>query len=388
MMKKVGLVCNYYMLNYGSLLQCYATQKAIEDMGYDVEAIQFENVPTNKAKKQLFLRLKFKQMFKPKAVLKKLERIKNTNSNQFYNDLRMVRKNRFDDFINEKLCLSKPYNCLEEVQADVKNYDVIALGSDQLLCPKDIILGYHTLEFVPEGMKKISYAASFGLSKLPGSVVKKAGRDLKRFDNFAAREVAGAGIYKELTGKEAPVVVDPTLLLEAEQWRAVAGENPIIAGDYIFCYFIGDNSKHRKMAENLKEKTGLKIVTIRHIDDYIEADENFGDIAVNDAGPKEFINMIVNAKYVLSDSFHATIFSTMMHKQFCVFNRFAVGSKGSTNSRLDSLLGKLGTEERRVSNSGEMFQIIENQIDWNCVDNILKIWIEESKDYLKKAIEK
>lgn len=387
-MKKVGLVCNYYMLNYGSLLQCYAIQKAIEDMGYDVEAIQFENVPTNKAKKQLFLRLKFKQMFKPKAVLKKLERIKNTNSNQFYNDLRLVRKNRFHDFIDEKLCLSKPYNCLEEVQADVKNYDVITLGSDQLLCPKDIILGYHTLEFVPEGMKKISYAASFGLSKLPGSVVKKAGRDLKRFDNFAAREAEGAGIYKELTGKEAPVVVDPTLLLEVEQWRAVAGENPIIEGDYIFCYFIGDNSKHRKMAENLKEKTGLKIVTIRHIDDYIEDDENFGDIAVNDAGPKEFINMIVNAKYVLSDSFHATIFSIMMHKQFCVFNRFAVGSKGSTNSRLDSLLGKLGTEERRVSNSGEMFDIIDNQVDWNCVDCILKIWIEESKDYLKKAIEK
>lgn len=386
-MKKVGLVCNYYMLNYGSLLQCYATQKAIEDMGHDVEAIQFENIPTDKAKKQLFLRLKLKQMFKPKAVLKKLERMKNTNSNQFYNDLRTIRKNRFHDFIDEKLCLSKPYDSLEQVQGDVGNYDVIALGSDQLLCPKDIIFGYHTLEFVPEDIKKISYAASFGLSKLPGSVVKKARRDLKRFDDFAAREVAGAGIYKELTGKEVPVVVDPTLLLESEQWKEVAGKTPIIEGDYIFCYFIGDNSEHRKMAETLKKKTGLKIVTIRHIDDYIEADENFGDIAVNDAGPKEFINMIVNAKYVLSDSFHATIFSTMMHKQFCVFNRFAVGSKGSTNSRLDSLLGKLGTEERRVSESKEMLEIIDNQVDWNRVDNILKTWIEESKDYLKKAIE-
>lgn len=386
-MKKVGLVCNYYMLNYGSLLQCYATQKAIEDMGHDVEAIQFENIPTDKAKKQLFLRLKLKQMFKPKAVLKKLERMKNTNSNQFYNDLRTIRKNRFHDFIDEKLCLSKPYDSLEQVQGNVGNYDVIALGSDQLLCPKDIIFGYHTLEFVPEDIKKISYAASFGLSKLPGSVVKKARRDLKRFDDFAAREVAGAGIYKELTGKEVPVVVDPTLLLESEQWKEVAGKTPIIEGDYIFCYFIGDNSEHRKMAETLKKKTGLKIVTIRHIDDYIEADENFGDIAVNDAGPKEFINMIVNAKYVLSDSFHATIFSTMMHKQFCVFNRFAVGSKGSTNSRLDSLLGKLGTEERRVSESKEMLEIIDNQVDWNRVDNILKTWIEESKDYLKKAIE-
>ena len=386
-MKKVGLVCNYYMLNYGSLLQCYATQKAIENMGHDVEAIQFENIPTDKAKKQLFLRLKLKQMFKPKAVLKKLERMKNTNSNQFYNDLRTIRKNRFHDFIDEKLCLSKPYDSLEQVQGNVGNYDVIALGSDQLLCPKDIIFGYHTLEFVPEDIKKISYAASFGLSKLPGSVVKKARRDLKRFDDFAAREVAGAGIYKELTGKEVPVVVDPTLLLESEQWKEVAGKTPIIEGDYIFCYFIGDNSEHRKMAEALKKKKGLKIVTIRHIDDYIEADENFGDIAVNDAGPKEFINMIVNAKYVLSDSFHATIFSTMMHKQFCVFNRFAVGSKGSTNSRLDSLLGKLGTEERRVSESKEMLEIIDNQVDWNRVDNILKTWIEESKDYLKKAIE-
>lgn len=386
-MKKVGLVCNYYMLNYGSLLQCYATQKALQEFGCDVEAIQFENVPTKKARKQLFLRLKVQQMFKPKAVLKKLERIKNTKTNEFYNDLRVARKKKFCDFIDSELRLSQSYNSLESVQENVHEYDVIVLGSDQLLCPKDIIFGYHTLEFVPDNIKKISYAASFGLSSLPGSVVKKAARDLKRFDDFAAREVAGAGIYRKLTGKNAPVVVDPTLLLQADQWKDVAGDEKIIQGDYIFCYFIGDNLEHRQMAEELKKKTGLKVVTIRHIDDYIDADESFGDIAFNDAGPREFVNMIMNAHYVLSDSFHATIFSTMMHKQFCVFNRFAVGSKGSTNSRLDSLLGKLKIQDRRVGDSREMLETINNNIEWENVDNILKEWIKDSKDYLKKAIE-
>ena len=386
-MKKVGLVCNYYMLNYGSLLQCYATVKAIKDMGYDIEAIQFENIPTKKAKKQLILRLKIKQLFKPSAILKKLERIKNTNYNSEYDKLRKKRKERFDIFVKDNIPLSQKYNSLEEVAEHCKDYDVIALGSDQLLCPKDIIMGYHSLEFAPDDIKKISYAASFGLSKLPMLVKKKAARDLKRFDCFAAREIAGEKIYKDLTGKSAPVVVDPTLLLSRDKWLEVAGEKPLVDGEYIFCYFIGDNEKHREMANIIKEKTGLKIATIRHIDDYISADEGFGDVCINDAGPVEFTNMILNAKYVLSDSFHSTIFSIMYHKKFLVFNRFAEGSSGSTNSRIDSLLEMLSLQDRRTDDKEKVNDILNRDIDYENVDSKLESWIKDSKDYLKGAID-
>ena len=386
-MKKVGLVCNYYMLNYGSLLQCYATVKAIKDMGYDIEAIQFENIPTKKAKKQLVLRLKIKQLFKPSAIFKKLERIKNTNYNSEYDELRKKRKEKFDKFVNENIPLSRKYNSLEEVSEYCREYDVLTLGSDQLLCPKDIIMGYHSLEFVPDDIKKISYAASFGLSKLPMLVKKKAARDLKRFDCFAAREIAGEKIYKDLTGKSAPVVVDPTLLLSRDKWLDVAGEKPLVDGDYIFCYFIGNNEKHREMANIIKEKTGLKIATIRHIDDYISADEGFGDVCINDSGPIEFTNMILNAKYVLSDSFHSTIFSIMYHKKFLVFNRFAEGSTGSTNSRIYSLLEMLSLQDRRTDDKETVNDILTKEIEYDKVDTKLESWIKDSKDYLKGAID-
>ena len=93
---KIGLVCNYYIHNYGSLLQCYATQRAIHDMGYDIEAIQFENIPTKKAKIQHYVRLKSIQLLKPKAVLKKLKNIKNANYNDEYNNIRTIRNQKFD----------------------------------------------------------------------------------------------------------------------------------------------------------------------------------------------------------------------------------------------------------------------------------------------------
>lgn len=385
-MKKIGLVCNYYMLNYGSLLQCYATQKIMQDMGYDVEAIQFENTPTKEGKKQQFLRLQLKQFLNPRAIMKKIERIKNTSVNEYYLELRKNRKEKFNQFIEENLTLSKAYHNLENVQKDIYNYDEIVLGSDQLLCPKDILYGYHSLEFVPNDIRKISYAASFGLSQLPRLVKKKAARDLERFDYFAAREITGAKIYKSLTGKEVQVVVDPTFLLEKEQWQHRAGDKPIVQGKYIYCYFIGDNQEHRNIANKLKEKKGLKLVTIRHIDDYIATDENFGDIAINDAGPKEFINLILNAEYVLTDSFHATIFSIMYHKKFITLNRFADGSKGSTNSRIDSLLGKLKLENRRINSIDELDEVIDAEIGYEGMEPILKQWISDSKEYLRKSL--
>lgn len=387
-MKKIGLVCNYYILNYGSALQCFATQKTVKEMGYDVKALQFPNIPTKNAKIQLALRLKLKQLFNPKAVLKKIQRTKNSNVNQYYIDIRNKRTEKFEEFIGENLDMTEKYNSIYEVANVVSQYDVIMLGSDQLLNPKDIIFGYHTLSFVPDNIKKISYAASFGLSNLPITVKGKASKELKRFDCFAAREIRGAEMYKELTGKGVPVVVDPTMLISAEEWKNIVNQEPIIKEKYIYCYFIGENSLHREIANKLKEYTGYKIVSIRHIDEFIKSDENFGDIAVNEAGPKEFINLVSNAEYVLADSFHATIFSILNHKKFFVLNRFVEGSAGSTNSRLESLLGKLGLEDRRIGTLQELNEKYNEEIDYSKVDEILSKWIGESKEYLKDALEK
>lgn len=387
-MAKNGLVCNYYILNYGSALQCYATQKAVENIGYDIEAIKFPNIPTKSAKIEMILKLKVKQLFNPKAIANKVIKIKNQESNNEYNFILKERKKAFKDFIGTNLKMSKEYSSLEEVGEDVNKYDLIMLGSDQLLNPKDIIFGYHTLSFVPDNIKKVSYAASFGLSQLPFYVRKKAIENLRRFDYFSAREIRGAEIYHELTGKNAKVVVDPTLLIDKSEWDNISGNSSLVEGKYIFCYFIGKNTAHREIAKRLSELTGYKIILIRHIDEFIKSDEMFGDIAINDAGPKEFINLIKNAEYVLADSFHATIFSIIFQKKYFVLNRFTNNSAGSTNSRIDSLLKKLNLEDRRISNQDELEQRYKLEINYEDTQKLLNQWKNESKEYLKEAMEK
>jgi hypothetical protein len=385
-MKKVGLVCNYYILNYGSALQCYATEKTIKEMGYEVEAIKFSNIPTTKAKMQLILKLKLKQLFKPKAILAKLRRIKDNSTNHLYAEILKNRKYKFTQFINENMMFSKEIHQFEELHNFVEKYDTVILGSDQLLNPKDIIFGYHTLSFVPDNICKVSYAASFGLSKLPISVKSKAQKELSRFDSFSAREIRGAEIYKELTGKKVPVVVDPTLLLSRTEWDEISGSEPIVKDRYIYCYFIGLNEMHRNIAKRLAEITGYKIVSIRHIDEYIKEDENFGDIAINDAGPSEFVNIVKNAEIILADSFHATIFSVIFNKRFFVLNRFANNSSQSTNSRIDSLLEILNLEDRRIANVEDVENRYNDTIDYQKVNEILKNWSGESKEYLKNSL--
>ena len=163
---------------------------------------------------------------------------------------------------------------------------------------------------------------------------------------------------------------------------------PVIKGRYILCYFLGVNREHRKMAEQLKKKTGLKIVTLPHLDEYVASDEKFGDYRLFDIGPAEFVNLIRNAEYVLTDSFHGTCFSILNHKKFVTFSRFQATNSESTNTRIDSLLVGLHLEKRRITVSEcNIVEIIEKEIDYEITDGILEKMRSESCDYLKSAIE-
>ena len=141
--------------------------------------------------------------------------------------------------------------------------------------------------------------------------------------------------------------------------------------------------KKRKFAEKLKEKTGYKIVVLKHLDEFIPEDENFGDYAPYDIGPIEFINLIKYAEYVCTDSFHGTVFSIINHKDFFTFSRYEKEVQESTNTRLVSLLKLLGLENR-MNNDEIMNATIINYDD---VDIKLLKLRENSLTYLKDAID-
>lgn len=278
--------------------------------------------------------------------------------------------------------LFRDYIGYDALHEGSKNYDVIVVGSDQVWTPLSLPNKFFNLLFVDDSVRKVAYASSFGVSVIPKFQRKVTGHFLDRFYRIGVREERGKEIVDVLSNQKAIVVADPTMLLCAKEW-----EDEIYNGidrkeidPYIFCYFLGTNFEARKAAERLQMKTGYKIITLRHMDEYYAPDEAFGDFAPYDVDPNGFLRLIHDAEYVLTDSFHCSAFSIQFHKQFITFYRFAQGCKTGRNSRIDSLFNVLGIKRERIFNGDIM--CICNHIEWNVIDDKLKKLRNDSIEFL------
>ena len=387
---RIGIASCYYHHNYGSMLQAYATQQAVLQMGHEAITIQCLK-PIHymtQSKKQYY----FHKLIQPDTLLRKLREKKSSvqlHTNAEVKAEIQKRDNKFNEFYKKHIVLSPLCKNRSELTLFASECNAVIVGSDMLWNPINIEHDYYTLTFVPDPVKRISYATSFGTTVIPRYQRKKAKEFLTRFNSISVREQSGIKVIEDLgVGKPSRVVLDPTLLFTADEWMDIQELEPVIKGRYILCYFLGVNHEHRKMAEQLKKKTGLKIVTLPHLDEYIASDEGFGDYRLFDIGPAEFVNLIRNAEYVLTDSFHGTCFSILNHKKFVTFSRFQATNSESTNTRIDSLLGELHLEKRRITVAEcDIVEIIEKEIDYEIADGILEKMRSESCDYLKSAIE-
>lgn len=380
-MRKIGLVC-VNNNNYGSILQSFALQYVLKKLGNDVTVIRYEE----KSLMQKLHRMKNREW-----TINKWNYIKNYYiipiwNKPLKNGLRL-RHARFNKFKNSNFTYSSIYTNLKDISEFVKTMDVIVLGSDQVWHPANLEMNYFTLNFVPINIKKISYAPSFGVSSLTNIQAKKTIDFLRRFDAISVRELAGKKMIKDLIGKDVEIVCDPTLLLSSDEWNNIFNiSKPMVNYKYILCYFIGDNPWQRKIAEAICKKLELKIIALPHIDKYIHSDESYADIKYYDAGPIEFINLIKYASLVLTDSFHATVFSIINHTPFFTFNRFKTKTKTSTNSRISSILEILGLVKRYIKSETDL-SITDNILcDFSNTDKILEEFRNNSLKYLKESI--
>lgn len=387
-MKKVGIVSCYFQKNYGSLLQAYATQKFFDEQNIENETINIAEI----RKKIVSSKVKFYirniadvDMFKAKINSVKrflqLKWKKNTFGKQI-----ATRNRMFENFSNQYFKLSKPYASKKELAKACKEYSAIIVGSDQLWTPANIDADYYTLTFVPPNVQKISYATSFGVACLPKYQNEKAKNFLERIDNISVRELSGQKIVKELINRKCEVVCDPTLLFDAEQWMDIQDNARIIDCKYIFCYLMGNNQDQRTFVKKLKLATGFKIVALQHMDEYIKSDCDFADIAPYDVGPSEFINLIRNAEYVCTDSYHGCVFSILNRKLFFAFRRFKKGNTGCTNTRIDTLLNLLGLEERLLKANEDVYKCMKSYIDYDKVHQELKVFRNKSKQFILTAL--
>lgn len=384
-MRKIGLAVCYDTKNFGSQLQVLATIKAVENFGFEYEIIRYKKKLTipfliqqlPRVFNSYFLRSKINS-FKKKLKLKKYPEI--------YKNV-CIRDKNFLKFAQIYFTnLSEVYYGWKDLKkgAGLK-YDLYLCGSDQLWLPNNLGSHFFTLEFAPDNKRKIAYATSFGVGQIPWYQKNRTKKYLERFEYLSTREITGQEIIGSLTGKVVPVVCDPTLLLSGQDWERIIPKRKIIEGKYIFCYFLGTNDRHREYAEELQRLTGLSIVTIPFLDNFNKSDLNFGDKSLFDVDSADFVNLIRNAEYVLTDSFHGTVFSIINHKKFLTFSRFGNKVKNSRNSRIISLLQVLNLQERHFDD-GDIILKLEKPIDYHLVDLALEDFKMTSWDYLKNSL--
>jgi len=383
---KIGCVIAYRKghTNFGTSLVGYALIKKIQQLNYHVEIIHYIkhlsilqkikyvlNAVRSGELKTLWMMLTAKRMLKKHPnYAKGIE--ERTNAVETYKERKL-------------LPLFKNYVGYSNLHEGSKSYDAIVVGSDQVWTPMSLPNKFFNLLFVDDSVRKIAYGSSFGVGAIPDFQKKATGAYLDRFFKIGVREKKGKEIVESLSHNKAQVVADPTMLLSADEWRdeiSLDTSNPV--DPYIFCYFLGPNQDARMAANELKRRTGYKIIALRHMDEYVAEDESFGDEAPYDVDPNGFLRLIHNATYVCTDSFHCTLFSIQFHKQFMTFYRFSQTSSTSRNSRIDSLFDVLGIDREHLF-QGDVFKI-ESSVDWSSVDENLKYLREKGIEFLKESL--
>lgn len=380
-MKKIGLL-SVYNHNYGSILQAYAMQTVLKNAGNQVEILLYKK--TNVVRQAM--RLLYIPLLKTTVKMKWKTLYCRFFQKETFNAILASREAAFAEFIYYNMEFSKVYAGRGALIDGAKEYDCFVLGSDQVWNPMNLGGDFYTMTFIPDDKVKITYAPSFGVSEIPESQKAKTKQYLQRIDYISVRESDGVRIVKELTGRDVRQVVDPTILIDRTIWDEKKG-NRIIEDDYIFCYFISANPTYRAFAKRLAEKTGQKLVVIPHVDEFVKADQGFGDIIPKGVGPLQFVNLISNASYVCTDSFHGSVFSTLYERPFFTFSRYSSNGADSTNSRLYSYLKLIKMEERMYQANHELVESDLMAPDFTVAKANLENMRKESSKYLFDALD-
>lgn len=390
-MKKIGIAAVTYKDNFGSALQTYATQYTLEKLGYDAKIFDIKGVNRNIMMKKLlyyagrlFDPVEAKYLF---ANLTSRSRKQASVASDHFAQEMQVRHQMYADFNKKWFKMLPPAGSWKALAEQSSKMDAVVVGSDQLWRPSNIVGCYFTLEFVPDNIKKIAFSTSFGVPEIPKQLHKHAKNYLSRIEHISVREDSGADIVKAESGREAKVVCDPTMMLTSEDWMHIQQEKPIADGKYILMYLMGDNPEQREFVKKLKEKSGCRVIGLLHGATYISYDE---DVAVEkpfNVGPSEFVNLIRNAEYVCTDSFHCCVFSILNSTKFFAFRRWPDDSKFSANDRLYTLLKFTDLDSRMLMGTENIDQCIADHIDFKDVLEKVAVRRKESMDYLTNALD-
>lgn len=384
-MKKVGIITMYYnSLNYGGLLQSFALQKKIENLGANCKQISFNKTNFSSLKQRFFSKKNEMGVFFAFkwAIEKIVEKIISKVSKKIISkddksalSLKSVRMSEFREAIPHTEIYDE-----SNINKVNSQFDVFICGSDQIWKP-GVLCDEYILKFVEKNKVKASYAASISNSKITEDEINEIVSSISDYNAISIRERQD----NELLNKydcNSKWVLDPTLLLNSSEWDEVVSER-LVEDKYLFVYLLGKNKKCKKILKSYAQKYKLKIVNLKYASgDIKKIDSSFGDYNFININPNEFISLIKNAEIVVTDSFHATVFSIIYNKTFYTIQR---EEEETMENRIKSLLS-IVNEEKRFIKIDELFK--KNQINkakYLDSDKFKKMKLE-SENFLKELI--
>lgn len=363
---KIGIITFHQALNYGALLQAYALQRILNSMGAYAEIIDYHCRIIEDA-----------YVF---PSLKRCRTLKDVMKYFLQGKIEIEKRKRFDVFRQQKLNLSDKCYAIDSIKDAELQYDRLVAGSDQVWnCNAHNFDKNYFLQFVKDPKKKFSYAASIGLSKIPEQFKKEYYALLKDFSGCSVREKRGLKALTEIGIQDVRVDIDPTLLLSKEEWMfdfsLHTGE-----GHYIFAYYFELTSSLKVFIEKLSQETGCYV---KFLGKPIRAPFSCKCKAVQTADPVDFLDAIANADYVVTNSFHGTVFSIIFNKPF--FTELLIKS-AEVNSRLIDILEVTGLESRQIQNFSSISDALKMKINWTIVSKKLEIMKKNSLEYIRSII--
>ena len=377
---KVGILTILNVNNYGAELQCCALYRKLQQLGYDAEVINYlfgihpEHVFDGETRT---VPIPLKQLIKVKL----LPVVQNMFC-MFHQKNKRLRNKRFDEFHAKYNHLtSTVYPSVKSLYEAKFNYDVLCIGSDQVW---NYMKGY-SLEpffacFDKNNTKKITYASSIGLSSLSVEAEQVFKKELASFAYISVREQQASEILEKLLNRKIDVVLDPTLILNKQEWIEVAKYDMCPKEKYLLVYIVTIKPCDYvlTLARHIAKRRNLKIVRICR-DAYPE--HSGSDVEeILTAGPSDFVGLFSKAEFVVTNSFHGTVFSINFSKPFYS----VIKSHHSTNSRLTSILKKLGLEDRIVPVGSQLPMI--SDIDFSDPSAKLEAERKLSIEYINKAL--
>lgn len=371
---KASVITLHTVDNYGSVMQTYATQQILKKCGYDVEFVDYwrrDNLPQSRAERML--------EGSTLQKLKPLWGINNFTRKATVSILKSVlekQKSPMWRFLEEKVQLTKVrYYSYEELEANPPVADVYITGSDQVwnsIWNQGIDRSYF-LDFAPAGKPRIAFSASIGREQLDTEEIPETKRLLEKYSAISVREQSAVELLASMD-IESTLVLDPTLMLEAEEWRKLATkqkrEKP-----YILIYQLNPNPQMDQYAGQLAQKRGWDVIRIG----FGRSDRRKGGKCVMLPSVEEFLGLFCDAACVLTDSFHATAFSLNLGSDFISV------LPGRFGTRIESILKLTGTENRLLTRY-DNFEIVDKVIDKKWVKEMLEKKRTEDIQWLMQAL--